>query len=169
MENLESAKSPWQQRQRGVKMELKFHIINLFALEFHSQMGNKLNQQRVVKKWLISCLLQQTYTCVYVCLCLHVYISVSNTYISMEWGDKLCLPLGAWQAALGVPGQETTLILSCDILGSSLSQEMPPWPAADKIKSSKEGCRVFMSNQSLYEKTVVQITAYILCIQRNQY
>lgn len=164
MENLESAKSPWQ--QRGVKMELELYIINLFALQFHSQMGNKLNQQRAVKKW---CLLQKTYTCVYVCLCLHVYRSISNVYISMEWGDKLRLPLGAWQAALGVPGQETALNLSCDILGSSLSQEMPSWPAADKIKSSKEGCRVFMSNQSLYEKTVVQITAYILCIQRNQY
>lgn len=31
-------------------MELELYIINLFALQFHSQMGNKLNQQRVVKK-----------------------------------------------------------------------------------------------------------------------
>lgn len=82
---------------------------------------------------------------------------------------QICSPLGARQAALGVPGQETALILSCDILGSSLSQEMPSWPAADKIKSSKEGYRVLMSNQSLYVKPVVSTTAYILCVQRNLY
>lgn len=160
MKNLESAKSPW--KQRGGGMELALHIINLFALQFHSQMGNKLNQQRVVKKW--SLVYYKKHIHMYMCVCVYMYFYL---YLYLEWRDKVCLPLGAWQAVLGVPGQETALILSCDILGSSLSQEMPSWPAADKIKSSKEGCRVFMSNQSLYEKSVVQTTAYILCIQRN--
>lgn len=107
-------------------------------------MGNKLNQQRVVKKW--SLVYYKKHIHMYMHVCMYIeYISIS-IHTSMEWRDKVCLPLRAWQGALGVPGQETALILSCDILGSSLSQEMPSWPAADKIKSSKEGFRVFMSN-----------------------
>lgn len=118
------AKSPWQ--QRGGKIELALHVINFFGFQFCSQMGNKLNQQTVIKKWsLVHCKK-------------HIYI-----YISPK--NKVYLHLGAWQQRWVCQGRKQHL--SCGILGSSLSQEMPSWPAADKIKSSKEGCRVFMRNQ----------------------
>jgi len=36
-------------RERG-KMKLALHIVHFFGLQFYSQMGNKLNQQAVIKK-----------------------------------------------------------------------------------------------------------------------